>query len=301
MRGREDAATTSRAVLDVAAHAAGINSRGAEVIRFGENHLWRLHGRVVARIGRHGQDSAAAKEVAVARWLADAGVDTVRVLEGLDQPICANGHPVTFWHELPPHKTGTTIDVAATLRKFHKLEPPKGFDLPELAPFVRLTERIEAAATVTADDRKWMLDRLTELRERYADLPPGIPRGVVHGDAWQGNIARTADGRTILLDFERCAIGPPEWDLTSAAVSHVTTGWMDSQQWRAYSDTYGYDVTNWAGFTVLRDIRELRMTSMACQTAATNPVLYAAQATHRLACLRGHRGPRPWPGWSEVP
>jgi hypothetical protein len=296
-----DTATSSRAVLKLAAQAAGIDSGGAEVIRFGENHLWRLPGGVVARIARPGQDLAAAKEVAVATWLADAGVDAVRVLDRLNQPIHANGHPVTFWHELPPHETGTTIDVATALREFHKLDPPTEFDLPKLEPFVRLPERIEAASTITADDRRWMMDRLTELRERYAALPPGLPRGVVHGDAWDGNIARTADGRTILLDFERCAIGPPEWDLTSTAVSHVTTGWMDSRQWQAYSDAYGYDVTDWAGFAVLRDIRELRMTSMACQAAATNPGRYAAQAIHRLTCLRGLRGPRPWSGWSPVP
>ncbi|WP_116049363.1 hypothetical protein [Amycolatopsis palatopharyngis] len=32
---------------------------------------------------------------------------------------------------------------------------------------------------------------------------------------------------------------------------------------------YGHDVTDWAGFPVLRDIRELRMVSMACQVGAT--------------------------------
>ncbi|HKS47547.1 MAG TPA: phosphotransferase [Amycolatopsis sp.] len=166
---------------------------------------------------------------------------------------------------------------------------------------MRLGERIEATTTISTDDRTWLLERLAELRERYTALPPGLPRGVVHGDAWRGNIARTGDGRTILLDLESCALGPPEWDLTSTAVSRVTTGWLDAGEWADYSAAYDLDVTTWTGFDVLRDIRELRMTSMACQVAATDPERYGQQAAHRLACLRGRRGSRPWPGWEAVP
>jgi hypothetical protein len=63
----------------------------------------------------------------------------------------------------------------------------------------------------------------------------------------------------------------------------------------------GQDVTTWDGFALLRDIRELRMTSMACQVAATDPDRYGEQAAHRLACMRGQRGARPWTGWEVVP
>jgi hypothetical protein len=296
-----DQERTSRTVLHAAAGAIGLDANGAEVIRLGENHLWRLPGGLVARIARRGQDAAAAKEVAVARWLEDGGVDAVRVLRELEQPVRADGQPVTFWHELPPHERGSVTDVAAVLRQFHRLNPPAEFELPKLEPFVRLAERIETASTAIDDDRAWMLRRLAELRERYAALPPGLPRGVVHGDAWRGNIARTADSRTILLDLERCALGPPEWDLTSTAVSRVTTGWLGAAEWAAYCDAYGHDVTGWDGFDVLRDIRELRMVSMACQIADTDPDHYGEQAAHRLTCLRGQRGARPWSGWEAVP
>jgi hypothetical protein len=70
----------SHAVLDAATEAAGVDSRGAEVIRLGENALYRLPGGVVARIARQGQDAAAAKEVAVSRWLEDSGVAAQRRL-----------------------------------------------------------------------------------------------------------------------------------------------------------------------------------------------------------------------------
>ncbi|MDQ0376472.1 phosphotransferase family protein [Amycolatopsis thermophila] len=297
MTGRED---TSRAVLTAAVAAAGLSAAGAEPIRFGENDLWRLPGGLVARIARAGQATAAAKEVAVARWLEDNGVDAVRLAPGVDQPVSVDGRAVTFWLELPPHEAGTVADVAVALRQVHKLAPPTGFQLPRLDPFVRLAQRIDGATTGTDDDRAWLNRQLASLRDRFTTLPEGLPHGVVHGDAWRGNIARTRDGRVILLDLERCALGPPEWDLVSTAVSRVTTGWLSEADWAAYCDAYGQDVTRWAGFETLRDIRELRMTLMACQLAAENP-RYSAQAAHRVACLRGLHGARPWAGWTAVP
>lgn len=287
-------------VLQAACTAAGLDSAGAEVIRLSENAIYRLPGAVVARVSRAGQGTAAAKEVNVARWLEDSGVVAVRALRVVDQPVLVDDRAVTFWHELPPHVNGSTVDVATALRQLHKLAPPTTFELPELAPFVRLDQRIAAASTLTAGERGWLLDRLAELVAAYADLPPGLPTCVVHGDAWRGNVVSTVDG-VVLLDLERCSVGPPEWDLVSTAVGYATTGRIDAAEWASYCDAYGSDVTTWSGFSVLRDIRELRMTTMAAQLAATNPQRYADQAAHRLACLRGERGPRPWSGWRDVP
>ncbi len=288
-------------VLYSASAAAGVNADGAEVIRLAENAIYRLPGGVVARIARAGQDAAATKEVNVARWLEDSGVSAVRVVRKIDQPVRVDRRAVTFWHELPPHEYGTTADVAAALRELHQLTPPETFELPELAPFVRLAQRIQAASTISADDQNWLLNRLAELEAAYDNLPPGLPRCVVHGDAWSGNMVTTADNAIVMLDLERCSIGPPEWDLVSMAVAHVTTAGIDTKEWDIYCETYGHDVTTWEGFDVLRDIRELRQTTMAAQVAATDPQRYADQAAHRLACLQGQHGPRPWSGWWAVP
>lgn len=288
-------------VLHQACITAGADSDGAEVIRIAENAIYRLRGGVVARIARVGQSAAAVKEVNVARWLEDSDVPAVRVIRDIAQPVHIDGRAVTFWHELPPHQYGTTANVAVILRDLHKLPQPETFELPELAPFVRLAQRIESANTISADDQNWLLSRLGDLQAAYNDLPPGLPRCVVHGDAWAGNVVVTADKTSVLLDLERCALGPPEWDLVSTAVTYVTTAKIDRAEWTAYCEAYGYDVTTWEGFNVLRDVRELRQTTMAAQVALTDPQRYAAQAAHRLACLRGRLGPRPWPGWMPVP
>jgi aminoglycoside phosphotransferase (APT) family kinase protein len=287
--------------LHRASAAAGLNPDGAEVIRLAENAIYRLRDGIVARIARVGQNAAATKEVNVARWLEDSGVSAVRIVREIDQPVRVDGRPVTFWHELPPHEYGAIVDVAAALRELHKLTPPEVFELPELAPFVRLPQRIEAATTISADDQNWLLDQLAELTAAYDELPPGLPRCVVHGDAWSGNVVTTADSAFVLLDLERCSLGPPEWDLVSTAVAYVTTARINAKEWGIYCETYGHDVTTWEGFHVLRDIRELRQTTMAAQVATTDPQRYADQAAHRLACLQGQHGPRPWSGWRAVP
>ena len=155
-------------ILHRASTAAGLNSDGAEVIRLAENSIYRLRDGIVARIARAGQDAAATKEVNVARWLEDSGVPAVRIMREIDQPVRVDGRSVTFWHELPPHEYGAIVDVAAALRELHKLPPPEVFELPNLAPFVRLPQRIEAAT----DIKGTVLDAIDTLTSDPQQLDP---------------------------------------------------------------------------------------------------------------------------------
>ncbi|MEU9154998.1 aminoglycoside phosphotransferase family protein [Streptomyces sp. NPDC048417] len=175
--------TPTQAVLEEACFAAGLDATNAQPIRIAENAIWRLPGGTVVRIARPGQFAAAAREVQVARWLAAQGVPAVRTLD-LRQPVAASGHPVTFWQELPPHEIGTVTDVVVLLKQLHALPKP---DLPlgELDPFVRLVERIDAASTISDDDRQWLNGRLEDLKQQWASRPKGLPECVVHGDAWR--------------------------------------------------------------------------------------------------------------------
>ncbi|MFI6169067.1 phosphotransferase family protein [Nocardia sp. NPDC051052] len=286
-------------VLRGACSRVGFDAADAELLRLGENAIYKLPGDIVVRISRPGQQAAAHREVQVARWLEASGVEAVQTVPEAEQPVEIDGRSVTFWRELPPHENGTPVQVATALRKLHGLRPPANFTLGEVAPFVRLQERIEAASTLTADDRRWMLEHLAELRQRWDDLPKGLPWCVIHGDAWVGNVVSTDDGQVILLDLERTSIGPPEWDLVHTAIKWKSFGWISEKQYDEFCDVYEYDVTDWQGFELLRDIREFRMTTMAAQSATTNPA-DREQAVHRLACIRGEQGPRPWGGWKAL-
>jgi aminoglycoside phosphotransferase (APT) family kinase protein len=294
-----DAETAAWATLDTASRRAGLDPAGAELMRLGENAVYRLTGGIVARVSRVGQLVAASREVAVAHWLEANHVPAVRAWPEVDQPIEVDGRAVTWWRELPPHQPGTALMVATALRRLHDLPPPTEFDIGRLDPFVRLAERIDHAVTLNRRDREWMRAHLDELKARYAELPVGLPKSVVHGDAWIGNVASMDDGEVVLLDLERCSIGPPEWDLTSTAVKAFTLAGITTDDYGDFVRVYGHDVTSWPGFETLRDIREFRMTCMAAQIAAENLGRHDEVAL-RLACLRGEHGSRPW-SWTPIP
>ncbi|NQE69711.1 hypothetical protein NG2371_04178 [Nocardia gamkensis] len=189
--------------------------------------------------------------------------------------------------------------MAGALKKLHDLAPPTTFDLGTLAPFVRLEDRIDGANFLPDDDRHWMREHLAELRQRWDELPNGLPWCVIHGDAWVGNVVTADDGRVILLDLERTSLGPPEWDLVHTAIKWSSFGWISAKQYGEFRDVYGYDVTAWEGFDLLRDIREFRMTTMAMQAVKADPE-WREQTELRLRSIRGFEGLRPWSGWHAL-
>jgi aminoglycoside phosphotransferase len=288
----------ARNALQAAGGMASVEVDGAELLRAGENTLYRLPGGVVARVGRVGQAKIAAKEVAVARWLEANGVPAVRAVAYIAQPVLVDARAVTFWRELPPHRHGTPPEVAMALRRLHGLPPPTDFELGPLQPFTRLRERIAEAPWLADDDRSWLTEHLAHLEAEYKTLPAGLPYCVVHGDAWVGNVVATEDGTVVLLDLERCSVGPPEWDLVSTAIKVSSIGSVSQTEYDEFTRIYGHDVAGWAGFRTFRDIRELRITCYAVQQAGAQP-RFRSEAQRRVDCLRGKRGPRPW-GWVAV-
>jgi Ser/Thr protein kinase RdoA (MazF antagonist) len=76
------AGSTGRTLVDACA-AVGLPAGGAELMRLGENAIYRLRDApVVVRIARTARFLATVRrEVAAARWLASAGLPTARVVE----------------------------------------------------------------------------------------------------------------------------------------------------------------------------------------------------------------------------
>lgn len=277
--------------LEEVCAATGLDPRGAEPLRLAENQIWRLAAGVIVRMAPPDRRETAAREIRVARWLADNDVRAIAPID-VDQPVERAGRVATFWEETPPQTHGSIADVALVLKELHALEPPP-FDIGTLDPFVRVPERL-AAAALPDEDRRWLLDLHTHLAERWAvGLPTGMPHRAVHGDAWPGNIVRVSGGGRLIMDLERFSLGPPEWDLVSTAVRTRTTGAATEDDYAEYCRLYGHDVTDWAGYDLLAQVRELRMATYAAQHAAHEP-RWRVQAQHRVDCLRGRCGPRPW-------
>jgi hypothetical protein len=280
-------------VLTKAGIEAGVPTLGAELIRDGSNVLYRLPGRAVARIGPAGSSDTAAHLVRVSRWLVTTDVPAVRLLDGVRQPTMVGDRPVTWWAQLPDHRNATPIELGATLQRLHALIPPDTPILPVLDPFTGLDDTITTAPTLTDRDRTWLTNLLTRLRHEYAELQPELPRHVIHGDAWQGNLAVPEDGIPILVDLDHIGLGPREWDLVPLAVDHTDFARITPADYDAFIDAYhGYDVTTWPGYRTLATIMELRWTAFVLGKTSTDPDA-AKEGNHRLACLRGDIEP-PW-------
>jgi aminoglycoside phosphotransferase (APT) family kinase protein len=285
-------------VLTAAGIAAGVDTSGATLIRDGSQVLYRLPTAVVARIGRHGQADTAAREVLVSRWLADSGVPAVRTVSGVEQPTLVEDRAVTWWYLIPEHRPATPAELGTVLHDLHALPIPTHLHLPEVDPLRGLERTINTAAALFPDDHDWLLRHLEALRTRLAHLPAGLPRCVVHGDAWQGNTAVPTDGTPVLLDLECAGVGRPEWDLITLAADLVDFARITTEDYNAFVHAYGgVDVTAWGGFRTLADVREFRWVSFAIGKSATTRAA-RREAAHRISCLRG-RVTRPWT-WSAL-
>ncbi len=281
-----------------ACRTAGLDSRGAELIRLGENALFRLASMpAVVRVAR-GREwlTTARKEVAVSRWLADEGFPAARIVEDLEQPLVIDGHPVTFWHVIVEgDRKATYGELGATLRDLHALKVPGGLELPSFDPFDKQQRRLDRAV-IPEDDKVFLRKRWRELRDKYAELCFETPKGPVHGDAHVQNLMVDDQGQVILIDFEAFCFDHPEWDLMVTAVEHHSLGWQTDEQYAGFVTAYGRDLYDWPGYETLRGLQEFGMTTWLMQNVQEDERT-ADEYRRRIAGLRNDDAPRDWRPW----
>jgi Ser/Thr protein kinase RdoA (MazF antagonist) len=280
-------------VLAQACAQAGLDSDGAELLRVGENAIYRLAGvPVVVRIARSADRlGRVEKELCVARWLAAAGVPAIRVQEDIGQPLVVDGHPVSFWHEVTGGEPEPVqADLARLLASFHSLG-----DCPcQLAAFDPLgpsAVRLTRASGVAAADHEFLHARCADLAEQFRNLAFALPAGPIHGDAHTRNLL-TDRGQVVLSDFESAAIGPREWDLMPTAIAVERYG-LAEERYQEFTAAYGFDIRSWAGYPVLREIRELTMTTWIMQNIGESPAT-AQEFALRVGSLRDRDFDRSW-------
>jgi len=285
----------TRQVLVAAADQSGVPADGATLIRDGSNTLYSLPDGVVARVSRPGGRAVAEREVRIAWWLADSGVPVVRPLLET-QPAVIGDRAVTWWEQFPPHREASPAELGAVLRQLHALPVPGDLGLAEFDPFDELTSNIAVAGNwLSTKDRAWLQDLIRRLRADYAHLPAWRPSCVLHGDAWQGNVAVPEHGPPVLLDLEQVGIGDPVWDLAPLAVDYADFSRVSTEEYGTFTDAYGADITTWSGFRTVATICELRWTAFVL-SKADGANRATTEAHHRVACLRGEVA-RPW-SWS---
>ncbi len=285
---------STRDVLRVACAQAGFSCADAELLRLGENALYRLARLgVVVRIARtmtYWEDVK--KEVAVAGWLSGHGFPAAQLFD-VPQPIAADGHPVTFWHYIAgrPGARSDIWNLGELLQRLHVTPVPAGFALPFENILGRVRRRV-AIAPVPDADKSFLLNRCEDLDREVRKLEFPLSPAPTHGDAHIKNLM-VRDGTTLLIDFERFSWGQPEWDLAVTATEYMTAGWWTDREYERFVEGYGYDVLSWNGFGVLRSAHEIKMTTWLMQNVGESAEI-ADEYTARMRTIRdGERG-RSW-------
>jgi Ser/Thr protein kinase RdoA (MazF antagonist) len=288
----DDAAQT----LSRVCQAKGLDERGAELMRMGENALFLLpHNSLVVRIARGRSRLADVEnEVAVAQWLEAVGYPAVRLFPGMQQPATFGDSVVSFWSYVKgTGRKATMPELAVLLRRLHDLGTDQRPSLPEFDPLAYAEERIHKADSVTDTDLDFLKERLGDLRDSYAQLDFALEPGHIHGDAHPGNVLFNELDEPLLHDFERFSFGPREWDICIAGVHVRSLGWIDEKEYSEFVAAYGFDVTQWSGFEVLRGIREFQMTTWLMQNIDHSSDT-RAEFEVRVASLRSGNSRRTW-------
>ncbi|MGW3954967.1 phosphotransferase enzyme family protein [Streptomyces sp. NPDC004752] len=254
----------------------------ARLLALGENAVFAA-GDLVVKVGRDAELlDRARRELRIAGWLAEAGVAAVRAADPEARLVA--GHPVTVWHRLPTTlRPAEPRDLAALLRLVHAL-PAAPFELPrrELLGGVERWLRL-AGDAIDPADAAFLRERRDGFATAAAALTPRLSPGPIHGDALPRNVHIGPDG-PVLVDLETFSADLREHDLVVMALSRDRYG-LPAAAYDSFTETYGWDVRDWEGCSVLRGARETASCAWVAQHAPADPRALA-EFRRRVASLR---------------
>lgn len=146
---------------------------------------------------------------------------------------------------------------------------------------------------LSPDDRNFLTEHLGRMRDQYAGLEFVLPQGVIHGDASIGNVLHDSAGNPVVIDLDGFATGPREWDLALTAIYYDSFGWHTREEYETFVRVYGFDITQWSGYAVMRAVREFLMVTWIIQKAGDGERV-AAEASKRIAALRSGASRKDW-------
>jgi len=229
----------------------------------------------------------------VAGWLVDeAGVAATAPLRAAPPVAVDSSTTVSFWVYYPQPDTKaqpTSRHLARTLRLLHAV-PEAPFELEPWRPLVSLSAALHdpaAAHNLSGNDLDWLRGRVEEVRAQVMALDSPLGHGLIHGDAWAGNLLwDTAAGpdAVVLGDWDWVSVGPGEVEVIPtwhAAIRYGRgTEWAD-----AFANIYGYDMAAWSGFSTLLAMRDLVQLTGPLRRAGDRPEFVAA-LRQRLGGIR---------------
>ena len=288
-RGNERLRTGLRAICA----GLGLEPSGARLLRNVNNAVFQLaRDPVVVRlVTLPSYIPRAALAVTAATIFAEHNVPAIRLLPGVSQPVQVGDHVATVWQAVSPSGPQPGgADLARLLRAVHAVPAPCRA-LPRWDPLTDFDNRLQHTTTMSPADHDFLRCRSAELAAAVGELKFALPRAVLHGDAHLGNVIPGPE-RPVLCDFDSCALGPPEWDLTPVVVGNVRFSRPAAHQ-DDFIETYGFDVRNWAGFEVLHGIRDLKLIAGVFPRAGS-PSAVHAEFDRRMTSLRAGRRFERW-------
>lgn len=284
--------TTAHGVMVAACRRLGIDAVNSQLIRLGENALFRLSSEpTIVRVGRSIDEIK--KEVEVSIWLGENNLPGTEIAYPEVPILVIDDFPVTFWKLIIENsKKPTPADLGKVLRHLHTLPESATLELPEFKLMPKIDRRIEYLRdTFDAVDLDFIQHRKSQLEKEFSLVRSSLGSGPIHGDAHIGNLMRERDGTIRLIDYGDFCVGPREWDISTLAVSYKV-GTVPESTYRAFSDAYGFDALQWDGFPVVQAARELNMTTWLMQLEG-HSCRVDTEIRKRLTDLRYGR-PRHW-------
>src|SRR6266511_2488546 len=256
-----------RGLADVCA-VAGIEPQHPHLLKYTINAVYRV-GACVVRLARGPLAEARAERVVrVADEFARRGLPVVCLVRGVDQPIRANGWVATAWTHVPT--TGERpqpVQLAGPLRAIHAIDDLR-IELPGWAPITKARQRLETV--------RQLPDHEAELTRTWA----------------RSRLDRSLEDVLVFLhnwcDLDGVGIGPREWDLTPIAHGAQRFGRTPADH-HAFAAAYGFDVTEWDGWPVLRDVRELQLVTSVVDNIGGRPDVADQLALRLHSILAGDR------------
>jgi Ser/Thr protein kinase RdoA (MazF antagonist) len=282
----------TRGLLDALCRSVGLDPASATLLRHQTNAVYKLDkDEVIVKIARPDYSREDIdRSVTLTQWLMALGFPTVPLLE-VQQPVIAQGAVATFWRYLPQSRAIMASDIALPLRAMHELPLPP-FAMPQIEAVSAIRYSLDNEQILDSDDHAFLAERCDGLAASLAGLQYDTQPCLLHGDPQHGNALWSERG-PVLCDWESAAVGHREWDLITIEIHCRRFGYPEDD-YREFCRLYGADIREWPGYSVLRDVRELRMIATNARKSPLGS-RGASEVRRRVSQLRAGISPaEPW-------
>lgn len=272
-------------LLDQVAATLGVDraQAGEHLVRDHATSVWAWpDAGLLVRISPAHHTPALHRALALTHWLHAQGVP---VTAPAHHELIDDGPRVaSVWTHYPHHPTQepAPADLGVLLARLHRAGKTP-LDLPAHDPLASLLHTLDDTRYLPQDTIADLRARAYDLRQAYADLDSRLGTGLLHGDAWLGNVLVDDQGTARLCDWDEAGIGPREIDL--ANLHQGRRFGRTDEELDAFAAAYGDDLRDWAGLPVLVAIRDLHTMGAYIRASDGGDQKAAAQLERRITTL----------------